>query len=316
LLDAFALPAPALAGAVAVCAVVATHAVFTLGRAHGPLQHEILAWRDNLRSNRQLFTWFDQHAPKGSSIATCLIGHTGFFGNRRVVDLCGVIDPVTAHREVANFGRGKAGHEKTATLAHLLAQRPTFVIDGYLPANLWHHGYYFGADPPSELIDGVWVRDTLPTVARREAGAGFSFNEAPAGFRTSGNAFDALPAFGNHSGQGVLRGAVSGFVNSYHPSLGNRAIGRLELPDFAIVGDFVVLRVAGGRDPERLRVSLMVEGRRVFSETGRRSDAFTRRTWDTSALKGKLASLEVLDDVTEPWGYIAVDEIEQWVKTK
>jgi hypothetical protein len=71
--------------------------------------------------------------------------------------------------------------------------------------------------------------------------------------------------------------------------------------------------VAGGHEPDLLRVSLIVDGERRFSETGPRSETFGRREWDVSALKGKRAELEVVDLVADNWGHIMVDEIVQWV---
>ncbi|HEY3495723.1 MAG TPA: hypothetical protein VGK73_13590 [Polyangiaceae bacterium] len=104
--------------------------VWQRGRQEGPLKREILAWRDDLRDNRKLMAWLKAKAPPGASVATCLIGHTGFFSDLRVIDLCGVIDPVVAHRTVQGFGSGKAGHEKTATLEETLRKRPTYIVDG------------------------------------------------------------------------------------------------------------------------------------------------------------------------------------------
>jgi hypothetical protein len=74
----------------------------------------------------------------------------------------------------------------------------------------------------------------------------------------------------------------------------------------------MVLRVGGGRDPERLRVSLLVDDNIVYSTTGRGCELLGRRTWDISAYRGKSAILEVVDAARGPWGHIMVDEVRQW----
>jgi hypothetical protein len=283
------------------------------GRAEGPLKQEIFAWRDNLRDNRKLMKWLEQKAPPGASIATCLIGHTGFFAGLHVIDLCGVIDPVVAHRSVRGFGKGKAGHEKTASVVETLAKRPTYIVDGYLHTEFWSRGYYLTADPPAGSQSEVWALDLLAERNERVKPARVGFDTGLQRWQKSGDAFTDSPAHGNRPGQGSMRGAVGGFLNSFHPASGDRATGTIRSPEFSIVGDRITLRVAGGIDRERLRASLIVEGRRVFSETGRGNDSFTRREWDTKALRGKQASLEIVDQVADKWGYIAVDELEQWV---
>jgi hypothetical protein len=286
--------------------------VWQRGRAEGPLKHEILAWRDDLRGNRQLMAWLKAKAPPGASIATCLIGHTGFFSDLRVIDLCGVIDPVVAHRTVQGFGRGKAGHEKTATLEETLEKRPTFIVDGYLAGELWSRGYYLSAAHPAG-IDDIWARDTLAERYEPVASGRIPFNAPLSDWHVEGDAFADSPAYGNRPGQGFLRGRVGACLNSFHATRGDAATGSLRSPAFSIAGDRITLRVAGGANHERLRVSLLVDGARVFDETGRVSDTFTRREWNTEKLRGKLAVLEVVDQVADKWGYIAVDELEQWV---
>jgi hypothetical protein len=42
-------------------------------------------------------------------------------------------------------------------------------------------------------------------------------------------------------------------------------------------------------------------------------DNMVRQTWDIRAFRGKMAEIRIVDDSTETWGYIAVDEIVQWV---
>ena len=72
------------------------------------------------------------------------------------------------------------------------------------------------------------------------------------------------------------------------------------------------LRVGGGRDPERLRVSLLVDGKRVRSATGHGFEVLGRREWDIAPLRGQSAHLEIVDQATGDWGHLMVDEVVQW----
>ncbi len=107
-------------------------------------------------------------------------------------------------------------------------------------------------------------------------------------------------------------GVLGWFVSSFHPELGDRATGELHSPQFVIDGDRLVLRVGGGRDPERLYVALVVDGRRVCSETGTNSDLMGRRECDISVHRGKIATIEMVDHTTAVWGHIVVDEVAIW----
>lgn len=280
-------------------------------RKDGASETAIRIWRDDHSRQRRLMHFLKQRVTPGSTFATGLIGHTGFLGDFRVIDTCAIIDPVIAHREVANFGRGQAGHEKTAPVDYILAKKPDYIGVYVLAADLWQHGYYLDIDLPPNSVDGLWTRD-----ARQERGhfvRRYDFeSRAGTAFRASGRAFEAWPARGSHPGQGAIIGVVGGFVNSFHASLGNTATGTLTSPEFVLRGDELSFRIAGGADPERLKLALTVEGREVLQATGRNSDAMGRRAWDIRPYRGQRATLSIVDDATAPWGYLAVDEIEEW----
>lgn len=281
----------------------------------GPLAGEVLTWGQDLTNQTKLFRWLAENQPKGASIATCLIGHTGFYSSARVIDMCGVIDPVTAQRHVANFGKGKAGHEKLASADEALAKDPTFVPVHVIERDLWKSGYYLRADIPEDTYEGIWQKDPLLREGRFLPETRVSFDGArPAGWKASGNAFESWPSRNNWSGQGTLVGAQGGFINSFHASLGNTATGELESAPFELVGDRLLFRLAGGKDERLLRVELLVNGAVKYSTTGRRGDTLSRRSWDIAEWRGQKAVLRIVDQATEPWGYLALDEIVQWRK--
>jgi hypothetical protein len=93
---------------------------------------------------------------------------------------------------------------------------------------------------------------------------------------------------------------------------GDAATGTLRSPPFRLEGDELVLRVGGGHDPERLRVSLLIDGVRIFSETGHDTETLTRRSWTIRPYAGREAQLEILDASTDGWGHLLVDEVIQW----
>lgn len=313
-LSANGVPSSAIAGFGCGCALLALGALWVRGVELGPVQGAVLGYRDELSRQKRLLAWLREHKAPDASMATCLIGHTGFYGEVRVIDVCGVIDPKTARRDVPNFGRGEAGHEKKASVSEVLAQRPTYVGIFVLSANLWHHGYYLEAGVPDDTFEGIWVRDTITERGRYLPHTRVSFDgERPPGWRGTGTAFESWPSRRNWLGQGELVGASSGFINSFHPALGTRAMGTLRSAPFELEGDLLVFRMAGGNDPERLQVNLWIDGRRVHTTSGKRGDLMSRRAWDIRPYRGRTAELEIVDRASDNWGYIAVDEIVQWV---
>jgi hypothetical protein len=293
--------------------VAALVGVYRRGLSHGPLAGEVRAWGGDLTRQTKLFRWLRDNKLPGASVANTLIGHTGFYADVRVIDLCGIIDRVTAHSEVKNFGKGKAGHEKMASPEYILAQQPTYVAMGAIHQDLWQRGYYLRADIPEDTFEGIWEKDQLPTTGTFLKQTRVSFDGArPAGWVARGDAFDSWPTRGKISGQGEIVGSSGAFVNSFHPQAHDKATGSLTSAPFELVGDLLLFRMAGGNDRDKLRVELLVDSRPVYTTTGRRGDHMSRRAWDITNLRGKQAQLRVVDDSTAKWGYVAVDDLVQW----
>ncbi|HEY6562122.1 MAG TPA: hypothetical protein VI072_32870 [Polyangiaceae bacterium] len=306
-------PWTAVALALAALAPV-FYKLYLAGRAVGPLAGEIYSWRDNLSMRRDLMRWLAVHKPANATLSTGGIGAAGFYGDmRRVVDMVGILDPVVAHRPVANFGRGHAGHEKWATVPEILAQKPTYIEMGYMTDD-WGDQYYLDASMRLALqkrLDGIWRRDDLVETGRYLLESAVHFSPGPYEmWAASGSAFESWPT----SPAGSL-GAIGSCIDTRSAALGDAATGQLMSPEFDLVGDVMVLRVGGGLDAERLRVSLWVDGQRVFSETGLESEHLSRRTWSIAPYRGKRGRIEIVDDSTGPWGHILVDEILQWQKS-
>jgi len=286
--------------------------LYARGRERYALDTDADSWRNDHSRQQRLLTWLRDVKPANATFATGLIGHTGFYGEVRVIDTFGIIDPVVARRELKTLGRGHAGHEKAATVDEVLAKKPTYVGIYVLDANLWKRGYYLDTDVPRDTVPGIWVRDVLAERGRVVPGTTLDFERGrEGGFVASGAAFEAWPARGNEAGQGVVQGAEGGFLNSFHASLQNRATGTLVSAPFELKGDHLVFRLAGGEDLERLHVALRVDDVVARRATGKNSDVMGRVDWDIRPWRGKAATLELRDDSAEPWGYIAVDAIAQ-----
>ena len=306
-------------------AVGVVHGLLALGLSYfsvrgferGPYTHEITLFGEGVNNNILFTRWLSRFTKPGESIVVGDIGSAGFLTNLRVLDVYGVIDPVVAHMKVRHFGRGKAGHEKRASREYLLGRNPTYVKWGYVPGDLRPFGYYAFTDfPPGFQQPGLWVREDLGSgYYEQDSAIRFQVPDLE-GWNRTGNAFGDAPTTRPVMGQAYVFGHTGPYLNSFVQGLGDRAMGTITSPPLDLRGDLMVLVVGGGRDPERLRVSLVVDGRRVASATGHDHEVLGRRVWNIAPFKGKTGHIEVVDASPDGWGHIMVDEIHQWVKTE
>ncbi|AKU90015.1 hypothetical protein [Vulgatibacter incomptus] len=297
--------------AVGAASLLALAIVWQTGSVSGPATTEVVRWGDRVEATRKFMLWLKERSGPDDVIALGDIGSAGFYAGLRVVDVYGVVDPVVAHSQVPSLGKGKAGHEKRATDGYVLGKRPRFIKLGYLRGDLHRQGYYLNGEmPPETGAEGIWELDGLADAERFEELASLDLRGSD--WQVEGEAFSRRSPGTARPGQQPLVGATPGVVNSFHTSIGDHAIGRMTSPAFPIDGDLLVLRVGGGRDPERLRVSLLVDGVRVLSSTGRNSEVLARTTWDVEPYRGRMAVLEIVDEAVGPWGHILVDEVVQY----
>lgn len=91
------------------------------------------------------------------------------------------------------------------------------------------------------------------------------------------------------------------------------AVGTISSPEFTIATNYIDLLVGGGNHPmsgaDPTAVNLVVDGTVVATATGKNSGSLDWVAWDTSALKGKTARIEVVDQRTADWGHLMVDHI-------
>ncbi len=283
------------------------------GFERGPYTREILAWAETVDNNVRYMKWLGQVAPPGSTILLGDIGSAGFFTGLPVVDVYGITDPQVAHQAVETFGLGKPGHEKFGSRDYLLAHEPTYVKWGYVTGNLHSRGYRIFTEFPASLkVPGLWIREDRAPMGY-VPGTQIHFNQKELDrWRAVGNAFLNAPTIGMPMGQQPVRGHSGSYLSSWAPRLGDHATGRIVSPAFPLKGEVMLLRVGGGRDPDRLRVSLLVDGEVVESATGHNFEVLGRREWPIEAYQGRLGVLEIVDDSMAGWGHIMVDEVVQW----
>jgi hypothetical protein len=302
-------PSPLIpASAAAACVAVRIGTV-----SHGAYPNEVRTWVNTVDNNVRYMQWFDTVRRDNASLVLGDIGAAGFFGNLRVLDVYGIVDPKLAHKQVEGFGTGKAGHEKVATGPDLMAGKATYMKWGYIDARYVTDDYYIYNDfPPSLRIEALWVRDDLERGQRLPDTAFPLDTHGLESWTRTGSAFANVGSERASRGQNQVRGHKRGFVNSFSARDGDAATGRLLSPEFMLKGDRMRLLVGGGRDPERLRVSLLVDGKIAFNATGNNFETLGRREWDLRDFKGKTAQIEIVDDAIGTWGHLMVDEIEQW----
>lgn len=144
---------------------------------------------------------------------------------------------------------------------------------------------------------------------------GIDFEYQPSETIEAGNAFDVWPSSKEVVGQDAVVGADGKFIDTFQKELGDGATGRLQVP-VTLRGDVPSVRVAGGRDPSKLRVALWVDGTMRASATGCNTEILGVRAWNISAFKGKHGFIEIADEADGGWGHIIVDRIAQWARAR
>jgi sucrose-6-phosphate hydrolase SacC (GH32 family) len=136
-----------------------------------------------------------------------------------------------------------------------------------------------------------------------------------ANWKVTGEAFGPGPAHGTLPNQMHVDGFKGkGLVNSYFK--GDGTTGTLTSPKFKIEHKFVSFLIGGGRDPEKLTMSLLIDGKIVRASTGPNdkpggSEALAPDSWDVSEFAGETAVIQIVDQATGGWGHINVDHIVQ-----
>ncbi len=128
-------------------------------------------------------------------------------------------------------------------------------------------------------------------------------------WKVEGEAFGQAPAQGTLARQQSVSGyRGKGLVNTYLG--GNDQLqGKLISPEFTIERPYVSFLVGGGADA-KTAVRLVVDGKVVHTASGKQNEQLAAHNWDVSQLIGQKAHLEIVDELSDAWGHINVDQIE------
>ena len=135
------------------------------------------------------------------------------------------------------------------------------------------------------------------------------------GWKVEGTAFGDGPARGTLPGQMHVDGfRGKGLVNSFLG--GDNSTGTLTSPSFKIRRDFINFLVGGGMHAGKTCMDLIVEGKVVRTVTGPNdlgggSERLAWAGWNVKNLKGKEATLRIVDRQKGGWGHINIDHIVQ-----
>lgn len=134
-----------------------------------------------------------------------------------------------------------------------------------------------------------------------------------------GDGFDAWQETGSAFGRGPVAGHVPGLNGRFTGFLGSSfaasvsggeaATGSLTSPEFKITNSYIHFLIAGGSQPGKTAVQLLVDGKVVREATGQESMEFRLVSWDVNDLRDKSARLRAIDEQTGRWGFIAIDHV-------
>ena len=135
-----------------------------------------------------------------------------------------------------------------------------------------------------------------------------TFENGYGAWKIEGDAFGTDPAKGTLPGQQPVSGhsgqrLVNTFLNR------DSTKGRLTSADFKIERKFIGFLIGGGAQADRTCLNLLLNGRTVRTATGRNEERLEWQEWDVAEFEGQTARLEIVDQSTEAWGHINVDQI-------
>ncbi|MBT3201266.1 MAG: glycoside hydrolase family 32 protein [Phycisphaerales bacterium] len=145
--------------------------------------------------------------------------------------------------------------------------------------------------------------------------ADFEGKTYPEGWKVEGTAFGKAPASGKFGNQQAVSGFEGkGLVNTFIKR--DTPTGKLTSTEFTIERDYIKFLIGGGHHPGKTCMNLLIDGKIVHTATGPNVDDggnefLNWENWDVKKYKGKIASVQIVDDVTDGWGHVNVDQIIQ-----
>ena len=127
-------------------------------------------------------------------------------------------------------------------------------------------------------------------------------------WKVTGDAFGTGPAHDTLPNQHPVSGFQGkGYVNGYHN--GDGSTGTLTSPDFRVERKYLNFLIGGGQQPELACINLWIDGNIVRTATGADDEKLEWGTWDVTEWIGKYVTIQIVDQATDGWGHINVDQI-------
>jgi fructan beta-fructosidase len=122
----------------------------------------------------------------------------------------------------------------------------------------------------------------------------FDFERGLDGWEIEGEAFSQAPSNQALNGQGAVMGHFGRFYLNSHNGKG-QATGKLTSPPFTITKQYINFLAGGNYNPENQLINLIIDGRKVYSQTGNNSGGLSWYSWNVSQYLGKEGRLEAED---------------------
>ena len=275
------------------------------------------------------------------------LGKYYYIPDLKIIDNDGLTDATIARTPVTHSNLDRSmGHDRGPTHAYLKQRNVNFEI---YPAStsqgqaLQHANFAvkFGPDlwMPFDTLNAQWAAERF---ANRELQAKGTFSTVePArnylrverstyvgerflghfdsgldGWQISGQAISNNNQYENYPGQpSIWNRADDGFLTSYHPSKGNRAVGRALSPTFTATADHYLAFLIAGGEGQRVGLRLLADGeeaavwRGSISDRRPNSTLFRLTVHPLGHVAGKTLQLELFDRELGEWGHIMLDHV-------
>jgi levanbiose-producing levanase len=215
-------------------------------------------------------------------------------------------------------GESHAPWSPAKTSAHLRILVDRTTIEVFVDDGRYVHSSEVFADPSDTGINlytsggsGTFANTTVTefqNLAQRPAElvSGFEGAAYDQGWTTTGGFAGTKPSVEQ------LPGMVGNAVLDTSTG-GDPATGTITSPTFTLDRNHLHFLVAGGRHPHgkpgETSINLVVDGAVVRTATGDDTGVLKPVDWDVSALQGKTAQVQVIDQATGKWGHLVVDQL-------
>ncbi len=137
------------------------------------------------------------------------------------------------------------------------------------------------------------------------------------GWTVTGTAFGPGPILKSEMPSYQEIGAIQGkrLVNSHNVRggedvrAGDAHKGTLTSKTFTIERKYINFLIGGGGHKGKTCVNLIIDGKTVRTATGKNNNKLGPGYWEVSEFEGKKAQIQVVDDSSEGWGNIGLDQI-------